>query len=81
MKSRLSLTVDPQVTHRAKRVARVRNQSLSSMVEDLLRQAADSDRSTDVGEAGTFSERWAGELNLERKDEPRFKGLTEKYGL
>jgi len=80
MKTRLSLTVDPQVTHRAKRVARHRKQSLSAMVEDLLREAADSGgRARSVSRP--FSERWAGRLKLESKDEPRFKHLAKKYGL
>ncbi len=81
MKSRLSLTVDPQVIHLAKRVARDRKQSLSAMVEDLLRKAAESEGRTDRSAAKPFSERWAGQLKLKDKDETRFKHLAEKYGL
>lgn len=82
MKTRLSLTVDPQVTHRAKRVARHRKQSLSAMVEDLLREAADSGgRGRARSVSRPFSERWAGRLKLESKDEPRFKHLAKKYRL
>jgi hypothetical protein len=70
MKSRLSLTVDPQVTHRAKRVARARNQSLSSMVEDLLRQAAETDLPPKAAATPTetFSKRWGGTLELAAAD-------------
>lgn len=81
MKSRLSLTVDPQITHRAKRVAKARKQSLSAMVEDLLRKAAESEAGPILSENGSFSERWTGQLKLARKDEPRFKKLAEKYKL
>lgn len=81
MKSRLSLTVDPQVTHLAKRVARHRKQSLSAMVEDLLRKAAESEGQADRSASVPFSERWVGQLKLKHKDEPRFKHLAEKYGL
>ena len=39
MEGRLSLTIEPGIVQRAKRVARERNTSLSAMVEDVLREA------------------------------------------
>ena len=82
MKSRLSLTVDPQVTHSAKHAARLRNQSLSSLVEDLLREVSMADADTKPEPKQTFSQRWAGRLKLERKEgDARFEALSEKYDL
>lgn len=81
MKTRLSLTVDPRVTHRAKRYAQSKNKSLSSLVEDLLRSvaAAESDKSN--SESASFSRRWAKQLKPARKVDPRYKQLAEKYEL
>ena len=79
MKSRLTLTIDPQVMHRAKVYARSRNQSLSSLVEDFL---SDMDGSKgDEKPSETFSSRWEGKLKVVPKDEDRFKYLSKKYGL
>ena len=86
MKTRLTLTVDPHVTHAAKRAARLRNKSLSALVEDLLREVSMVDSGVDSGIAPaskqSFSERWAGQLELDRKeDDVRFQALAEKYDL
>lgn len=84
MKSRLSLTVDPKVTHRAKRVARTRNQSLSALVEELLDAVSsaevDSIHATATGKT-SFSQRWAGQLHPADRDEARYRRLAAKYDL
>jgi len=82
MKSRLTLTVDPHVTHAAKRAARLRNKSLSALVEDLLREVSMVDSGAAPESKQSFSERWAGQLELDRKeDDVRFQALAEKYDL
>jgi len=82
MKSRLTLTVDPQVTHSAKRAARLRNKSLSALVEDLLREVSMVDSGDAPEPKQSFSERWAGKLKLERREgDARFQALAEKYDL
>ena len=81
MKSRLTLTIDPKVTHAAKRAARSCNKSLSALVEDLLREVSmgDADSKSEIKES--FSQRWGGRLELERRDDTRFRKLAKKYDL
>lgn len=79
MKAKLTLTIDPKVTHQAKQLARRRGISLSAMVEEaLVRQTrpASTDRET-----RSFSERWAGTMRLRDDDSPRTRRLREKHGL
>ena len=79
MKNRLSLTIDPTIARKAKRVAKSQNKSLSSLVEGLL--------SGVVGEKfeseplAPFSKRWQGKLSLDRKTDSRFDHLAKKYDL
>lgn len=79
MKNRLSLTIDPVIARKAKRVAKLQNRSLSSLVEAMLSEAV-SDGAVPERK-GSFSKRWSGKLDLEPKSEPRFNHLGEKYGL
>lgn len=82
MKSRITLTVDPRVTHSAKRAARLRNKSLSALVEDLLREVSMADSGDAPDPKQSFSERWAGKLKLEhREGDARFEALAGKYDL
>lgn len=43
MKTRLNLTIDPEVISKAKRLAARQKKSLSELVEDLLRSIPDKD--------------------------------------
>ncbi len=79
MKSRLTLTIDPQVMHRAKLYARSRNQSLSSLVEGLLKDVEGGEEEGDSGVS--FSKRWGGKLEVASRDEERFQYLSKKYDL
>lgn len=81
MKSRLSLTVDPQVTHRAKRYAQSKNKSLSALVEELLQGVANSEPLDSNTGSVSFSRRWAKQLRPARKVDPRYQQLAEKYEL
>lgn len=79
MKARVTLTVDPRVSHEAKRAAQARGLSLSALVETLLREItgnpAPGDRPT-----AAFSLRWQGRLSPSRRDDPRARRLRSKYG-
>lgn len=84
MKSRLSLTVDPKVTHRAKRVARTRKQSLSALVEELLAGVSLTEpdsKDASAADKAPFSQRWADQLQAADRDEVRYRRLAAKYDL
>lgn len=76
MKKRLTITLDAAVLAAAKEHARSRGMSLSSLVEEVLREVA--------GDTGaSFAEKWRGKFKLEPedypKDDPRFDYLASKY--
>lgn len=73
MKTKLTITVDRDVLPRAKRHARARGVSLSSLIEGALREMVEP-----VGPS--FTEKWRGSLQLAKRDDDRFKALEEKYG-
>ena len=81
MKTRITLTIDPRVSHRAKQLARQRNTSVSGLVEQFLREATMGESEADAQEKGSpsFSERWAGKVRLATKSDPRFRRLKSKY--
>lgn len=79
MKNRLSLTIDPVVVRKAKRVAKLQNRSLSSLVEAILSEAVADGSGPEPLEP--FSKRWSGQLVVEAKPESRFDHLAAKYGL
>lgn len=81
MKSRLSLTVDPRVTHRAKRYAQANNKSLSALVEELLEVVANPGLNEAASEGASFSERWSKQLKPARKEAIRYQRLAEKYDM
>jgi len=79
MKQRVTLTLDPEVARRAKKVARARNTSVSGLVEDLLRSAP-----VPGGEKrDSFVERWAGKFSVAESSpgDQRMAFLKAKYGL
>ena len=73
MKQKLTVTVDAELLPRAKRYARSKGVSLSSIVEQALRDVA--------GEDGlTFAERWRGKFKpAERHGDPIYDYLAKKY--
>ncbi|MDX1396848.1 MAG: DUF6364 family protein [Gemmatimonadota bacterium] len=71
-KSKLTVTIDRELIPRAKRYARSRGVSLSSLIEDALRQMS-SDPQT------SFSERWAGTFVPADRDDERYRRLAKKY--
>ena len=72
MKTKLTITVDREVLPRAKRYARARGVSLSSLIEEALRRLAES-------EGSTFAERWSGRFAPADRDDERYRALAEKY--
>ena len=72
MKKKLTITVDAELIPRAKRYARGRGVSLSSLIEEALRDMAGE-------EAPSFVERWRGQFEPAGKDDDRFRALAEKY--
>ena len=72
MKTKLTITVDMELLPAAKRYARTRGVSLSSLVEQSLREA--------VGrEAPSFAQQWRGQLRAAGRDDPRYEVLARKY--
>ena len=73
MKQKLTITVDSELLPIAKRYARSRGVSLSSLIEQSLREVA--------GEhAPSFASRWRGKFRAaERDDDPRYDALAKKY--
>ncbi len=72
MKRKLTITVDGDLLPRAKRQARARGVSLSSLVEASLREFA-------AEEAGSFASRWRGRLQAAGRDDKRYEALARKY--
>ena len=73
MKQKLTITVDAEFIPAAKRYERSRGVSLSSLVEQSLKNMA--------GEATpSFSARWRGKFRAaEREGDPRYEALVRKY--
>ena len=73
MKQKLTITVDAELIPTAKRYARSRGVSLSSLVEQSLREMT-------KGEAPSFSSRWRGKFRVARREnDPRYDALAKKY--
>lgn len=72
MKTKLTLTIDSDLLPRAKRYARARGVSLSSLVEEALREMA-------AEEATSFVDRWRGRFEAAPREDERFRALAEKY--
>ena len=72
MKKKLTITVDAELIPRAKRFARSRRVSLSSLIEQSLRDMAGED-------TPSFSSRWRGRLRAAHHDDLRYDKLARKY--
>jgi len=78
MKTRITLTIDPGVSHRAKDVARREGVSLSSLVEKMLAEASGSKVSPNQD---SFSQRWRGRMRIVPAKDERSGRLRKKYSL
>ena len=73
MKRKLTITVDAELLPVAKRYARSRGVSLSSLVEQSLREMTRES-------TPSFASRWRGKFRAaEREDDPRYDVLAQKY--
>ena len=72
MKKKLTITVDAELIPRAKRYARSRRVSLSSLIEQSLRDMAGED-------TPSFSSRWRGRFQAAHRDGLRYDKLSRKY--
>ena len=72
MKKKLTITVDEELIPVAKRYARSRGESLSSVIEQTLRQVTRE-------QAPSFSSKWRGKFRPAERDDPRYQALAAKY--
>ena len=73
MKQKLTITVAADLVPAAKRYARSRGVSLSSLVEQSLREMTGE-------ETPSFASRWRGKFRAaEREGDPRYNALASKY--
>lgn len=72
MRTKLTMTVDPAVVPVAKRYARSRGVSLSSLIEGALKELVRD-------EAPSFTERWRGQFQSASRNDPRYEALARKY--
>ena len=72
MKRQLKIAIDDALVEEAKRFARSRGLSLSSLIEKSLRESLSHD-------APTFAERWRGSFRPAQRDDPRYQALARKY--
>lgn len=77
MKTRVTLTLDPEVSHRGKLAARARGTTFSGLVEQLLNKETVSS----VQGRPSFRDRWQGKLVFSEKAGPRMDHLKKKYRL
>lgn len=74
MKTKLTVTIDRDLLPRAKRYARERGVSLSSLIEEAL------ETMTGMEKTGSFVERWRGAMRLVEQEDERHRQLMDKYG-
>jgi post-segregation antitoxin (ccd killing protein) len=72
MKQKLTITVEGELVPRAKRYARSRGVSLSSLIETELRGLVSD-------EASSFASRWRGEFKAAERQDGRYEALAKKY--
>ena len=72
MKQKLTITVDAELLPKAKRYARSQGVSLSSLIEQSLREVAGD-------HAPSFASRWRGQFRAADRDDPRYDALAKKY--
>lgn len=72
MKRKLTLSIDENLLPMAKRYAKSRGLSLSSVVEHQLRKVAGSDEQS-------FAGRWCGKFRPAEHDDVRYARLAAKY--
>ena len=74
MKTRLNLTIDEELVPPSKELARNRGQSLSELVESLLRELI-------LTEQPSFSEKWRGRFMTVQDESNRYQYLKRRFNL
>ena len=75
MKQKLTITLDAELVPWAKQYAEANGISLSSLIEQALRELAEH-------EAPTFADKWRGKFQTaERENDSRYDALSKKYLL
>ena len=74
MKQRLTITIHADLVPKAKRYARARGVSLSSLIEQSLRELVGED-------APSFADRWRGAFKPAERDDPRYDALAKKWRI
>ncbi len=73
MKQKLTITVDADLLPLARQYAEARGISLSSLIEQALRDMAEE-------ETPAFATKWRGKFRAaELKDDPRYDAMANKY--
>lgn len=72
MKKKLTLTVDSELLARAKKIARSRGVSLSSLIEASLRRITAED-------TPSFASRWKGRFDPAARNDARYRALARKH--
>ena len=72
MKQKLTITMDAELIPIAKRFAKSRGVSLSSLIEQSLREVAHE-------QGSTFSSRWRGKFHAAKREDARYNALAKKY--
>ena len=78
MKSRVTIVLDPAVLEWARKEARLRVMNLSTLIEDLLEQAGQSNSTP----RQSFTQKWAGKLTVRKDDKNELlSSLKTRYRL
>ena len=72
MKQKLTITVEADLIPEVKRYARSRGVSLSSLIEQSLREMTEE-------HVPSFASRWRGRFQPAERDNPRYDALAKKY--
>ena len=73
MKKKLTITLDADILPMAKRYASMRGVSLSSLIEQSLRDILDEE------DKASFSSRWRGQFQPAQRQTCRYDRLSSKY--
>ena len=74
MKTKLTITIDSELVPLAKKYAKSQGVSLSSLVEQALR-----DMTKEQEQEPSFVEKWRGKFKLAERGTPRYEALVRKY--
>jgi hypothetical protein len=72
MKNKLTVTVEKDLIPKAKAYAKLHGISLSEIIEETFKKLS-------ARKGVSFSDKWRGKFTVTRKNECRFKKLSEKY--